>query len=214
MTVIDTINKQGLTQERLQQFVDLVKDEDIDVYKDDNLQLICKKENLVKNFFQYTSNIKEEHLFMFKSSSVVLKFDGANFLWWTKTSKRLEKLESIFNKSEKIERKSRKKKEIIENEAIYSVGIATIVDNELTNIRYFEGPKSKCIEFINDDMFNRYIDESLSAKVVINFAFDINEFNKVFSDDTSKEEKEKYKHNFKLWYTIRELEEMGAITTK
>ena len=215
MIVINALDDKGLTQERLQEFVSNVNDEDIEIYKNDNEVLLdCKKEDLVKNFFTVKANIQEADIFACQTSSIMLKFLGKDVLWWTKTSKRLKKLEAIIlNKP--IEKKKRKKKETIQtNERQYSVGVATLVDNELTNIHYFEGNKQECIDFINDDMFNRYIDETLNAKVVINLAFDIDEFNKAFSNDSSNETKENYKKNIEMWYTLQELEDIGAITTK
>ena len=215
MIVIDTLDDKGLTQERLQEFVSNVNDEDIEIYKNDNEVLLdCKKENLVKDFFTVKVNVQEADVFVCQTSSIMLKFLGKDVLWWTKTSKRLKKLEAIIlNKP--IEKKKRKKKETIQtNERQYSVGVATLVDNKLTNIHYFEGNKQECIDFINNDMFERYIDETLNAKVVINLAFDIDEFNEAFSDDSSNETKENYKKNLEMWYTIQELEDIGAITTK
>lgn len=215
MIVINALDDKGLTQERLQEFVSNVNDEDIEIYKDyNNKQLNCKKENLVKDFFTVIANVQENDILTFQTSSITLHFFGKDFLWWTKTNKRLEKLESIFL-SKPIEKKERKKKEVISIEdKRYSVGIATVVDNALTNIHHFSGTKAECIDFINNDMFERYIDETLKAKVVINLAFDEDEFNKIFSDVSSKEEKDAYKKNLEMWYTIQELEEMGAISTK
>lgn len=215
MIVINALDDKGLTQERLQEFVSNVNDEDIEIYKDyNNKQLNCKKENLVKDFFTVIANVQENDILTFQTSSITLHFFGKDLLWWTKTNKRLEKLESIFL-SKPIEKKERKKKEVISIEdKQYSVGIATVVDNALTNIHHFSGTKAECIDFINNDMFERYIDETLKAKVVINLAFDEDEFNKIFSDVSSKEEKDAYKKNLEMWYTIQELEEMGAISTK
>lgn len=215
MIVINALDDKGLTQERFQEFVSNVNDEDIEIYKDyNNKKLSCKKESLIKDFFQSFASVQENDVLTLQTSSVALNFFGKDFLWWTKNNKRLEKLESILL-SKQIEKKKRKAKEkTIEYEKQYSVGIATVVDNELTNIHHFSGIKSECIDFINNDMFERYIDETLKAKVVINLAFDEDEFSKVFSDTSSKEEKDAYKKNLEMWYTIQELEEMGAISTK
>lgn len=215
MIVINALDDKGLTQERLQEFVSNVNDEDIEIYKDYNNKLLdSKKENLVKDFFQSFTSVQENDILTLQTSSVALNFFGKDFLWWIKTNKRLEKLESILL-SKQIEKKERKAKEkTIEYEKQYSIGIATVVDNELTNIHHFSGMKSECIDFINNDMFERYIDETLKAKVVINLAFDEDEFDKIFSDTSSKEEKDAYKKNLEMWYTIQELEEMGAISTK
>ena len=215
MTILDALDDKGLTQERFQRFVNNVDNEDIEIYKNyNNKTLSCKKESLIKDFFQSFTSVQENDILTLQTSSVALNFFGKDFLWWTKTSKRLKKLEAIIlNKP--IEKKKRKKKETIQtDERRYSIGVATLIDNELTNIHYFEGNKQECIDFINNDMFERYIDETLNAKVVINLAFDIDEFNEAFSDDSSNETKENYKKNIEMWYTLQELEDIGAITTK
>lgn len=218
---IDATDEKGLTQERFKQFIDNVGDEDICIFKDcDSKILSCKKGCLIEEFFKSLpkDDVKEDDVYSFKASSAELKFSGKDLLWWVKTSKRLEKLEAIVEKKEqKKEEKKEEKEEAIQiqaNEKRYSVGVATLVDNELTNIHHFEGSKQECIDFINNDMFGRYIDETLNSKIVINLAFDIDEFSKAFSDASSDEAKESYKKNLEMWYSLQELEEMGAISTK
>lgn len=215
--MIDATDKQGLTQDRLQQFIDEVNDKDIDVSKNDEKLLACKKEELIEKVFKCIS-VQDNDIITFQTDSTALRFDGQNFLWWTKTSKRLERLEAIFNKNAEAkpaERKASKKKQAtVLEEKTYYIGIATLVDNELTNIHHFEGSKNDCIEFINNDIVERYVDATLNAKIVINFAFDAEEFERVFSDASSKEEKDAYKRDINMWYTLDELELMGAITTK
>ena len=142
MTILDALDDKGLTQERFQRFVNNVDNEDIEIYKNyNNKTLSCKKESLIKDFFQSFTSVQENDILTLQTSSVALNFFGKDFLWWTKTSKRLKKLEAIIlNKP--IEKKKRKKKEVIQaNERRYSIGVATLVDNELTNIHYFEGNK-------------------------------------------------------------------------
>ncbi len=96
MIIIDALDNKGLTQKRLQEFVSNVNDEDIEIYKDYNSKkLSCKKESLIKDFFQSYSSVQENDILTLQTSSVALNFFGKDFLWWTKTSKRLEKLESI-----------------------------------------------------------------------------------------------------------------------
>lgn len=216
MITIDSIN--DLTQVNIAKFGSLVDDEeDVLFIRNDEEIIEVKKSQIISVCFKlmsWTNEIKEDDLFKLKTSKVELLFNGYNYLWWRKTDKRLEKFEANLM-SKPIEKKERKTKEkIVEPEKKYSIGIATIVDNELTNIHHFFGTKAECINFINNDMFERYIDETLKAKVVINLAFDEDEFDKIFSDTSSKEEKDTYKKNLEMWYTIQELEEMGAISTK
>lgn len=88
----------------------------------------------------------------------------------------------------------------------YSVAIATIVDNKFSNINSFEGNKKECIDFLNKNIINQYYNTLLNGKIVINLAFDKNEF-----ENNSEKLFDNY-NNF--WYTLDELEEMGVITLK
>lgn len=216
MTTIDSIKE--LTQVNIAKFGSLVNnDEDVLFIRNDKEIAKVKKNEITSVCFQlmsWSDEIKEDDIFKLKTENAELLFNGHNYLWWKKTEKRLDKFEANLM-SKPIEKKERKAKEkIAEPENQYSVGVATLIDGELSDIHYFEGPKSECIAFINQDMLDRYIDETLKAKVVINLAFDEDEFNKIFSDTSSKEEKDAYKKNLEMWYTIQELEEMGAISTK
>lgn len=216
MITIDS-NKE-LTQVNITKFASLVNDdEEILFFRNDEEILKTKKSQLTADCFKlinWSDEIKEDDVFNLKTENVELLFDGYNYLWWRKTEKRLNKLEADLM-SKPVEKKERKIKEkIVESEKQYSVGVATLVDGELTNIHCFEGPKSECINFMNDDIFERYVDESLKAKVVVNLAFDIDAFNQAFSDVANVELKNEYKKNLEMWYTLQELEDMGAISTK
>jgi hypothetical protein len=167
----------------------------------------------------WSDEIKEDDIFELKTENVDLLFNGHNYLWWKKTEKRLNKFEANLmskpiEKKEKMAKATKTVNTVDTNDTKYSIGIATLVDNELTNIHYFEGTKQECIDFINKDMFNRYVDDSLNAKVVINLAFDIDKFKDVFFADTPKDIKEMYKKDIEMWYTLQELEDMGAISVK
>lgn len=88
----------------------------------------------------------------------------------------------------------------------YSVAIATIVDNKFSNIISFEGNKKECINFLNENIINQYYNTLLNGKIVINLAFDENEF-----ENISEKPFDSYND---FWYTLSELEEMGVITLK
>lgn len=205
---IDATDANGLTQEKLQEFANNIDDKEINIYKESIKILSCKKEDLVKSISSF--DVVESDIYELQISDVILKCFGKDLLWWTKTSKRIEKFEAIINR----QTKERKKKIDILDDKVYYIAVATLVDNELSNIHHFEGNKKDCIDFINQDMLNRYIDNMLNAKIVINLAFDVDEFNRIFSTESSlTEEKNAYKKNIEFWYTIDELEQMGAITT-
>jgi len=216
MTTIDSIKE--LTQVNITKFGSLVNDdEDVSFIRNDEEIIKVKKNKVTAVCFQLMSlsdEIKEDDIFKLKTENAELLFNGHNYLWWRKTEKRLDKFEANLM-SKPIEKKERKAKEkIAEPEKQYFVGVATLIDGELSDIHYFEGPKSECIAFINQDMFDRYIDESLKAKIVVNLAFDVEAFNNAFNDVANSELKNEYKKNLEMWYTLQELEEMGAISTK
>ena len=89
-----------------------------------------------------------------------------------------------------------------------------MTNGELSNIHHFSGVKKDCIEFINNDILSRFVDSFLNSTIVINLAFDEDEFNKAFSDVDNEELKNEYKHKVDMWYTLQELEDMGAISIK
>ena len=216
MTTIDSIKE--LTQVNIAKFGNLVNDDEdvLFIRNDKEIAKVKKNESTSVCFLlmHWSDEIKEDDIFKLKTESAELLFNGHNYLWWRKTEKRLDKFEANLM-SKPIEKKERKAKEkIAEPEKQYSVGVATLIDGELSDIHYFEGPKSECIAFINQDMLDRYIDESLKAKVVVNLAFDVEAFNNVFNDVANSELKNEYKKNLEMWYTLQELEEMGAISTK
>lgn len=215
--IIDCSGKSGFTEEKVRQFASAVSDDEtINITLNDSVIFKATKSNLVKEFMNNPDfTFKDDDKLSFMTVNYTLLFSGQTFTWWTHTKQRLNKFESYLNNVDTIAKLKKVKKEKVEiKENIYPIAVATLVDNELTNIHYFEGTKNECIEFINNDMFNRYIDETLNAKVVINLAFDIDEFKKVFVENVSNETKSQYKRNIEMWYTLQELENMGVITTK
>ena len=157
-------------------------------------------------------NVNNDDIIDVYSSKIHLIFNGYNFLWWNKTKKRKEKFENaFFNEGPSVVEKPTKKTKVEYPSTEYSVGVATLIDGVLSNIHWFEGSKKECIEFINKDIFDRYIDEGLKAKVVVNLTFDKDEFERTFSEN-DEEGKLSYKTSLLYWYTLDELQDMGAIT--
>lgn len=161
--------------------------------------------------------IKDEDIFSLVSTNVSLTFNGADYKWWKKTNKRIEKFYLLLNpgnKEVKVKKKEKTKNKPILDEQTYSVAVAFCIDNFLSDIQFFVGPKSEAIEFINNDIFKKLSSTSINTKVVINLAFDVDEFKRIFSEETPKEEKDKYRRNIEMWYTLRELEDIGALKLK
>lgn len=161
--------------------------------------------------------IKDEDIFSLVSTNVSLTFNGADYKWWKKTNKRIEKFYLLLNpgnKEVKVKKKEKTKNKPILDEQTYSVAVAFCIDNFLSDIQFFVGPKSEAIEFINNDIFKKLSSTSINTKVVVNLAFDVDEFKRIFSEETPKEEKDKYRRNIEMWYTLRELEDIGALKLK
>ena len=161
--------------------------------------------------------IKDEDIFSLVSTNASLTFNGADYKWWKKTNKRIEKFYLLLNPGNeevKVTKKEKTKNKPILDEQTYSVAVAFCIDNFLSDIQFFVGPKSEAIEFINNDIFKKLSSTSIDTKVVINIAFDVDEFKRIFSEETPKEEKDKYRRNIEMWYTLRELEDIGALKLK
>ena len=161
--------------------------------------------------------IKDEDIFSLVSTNVSLTFNGADYKWWKKTNKRIEKFYLLLNPGNeevKVTKKEKTKNKPILDEQTYSVAVAFCIDNFLSDIQFFVGPKSEAIEFINNDIFKKLSSTSIDTKVVINLAFDVDEFKRIFSEETPKEEKDEYRRNIEMWYTLRELEDIGALKLK
>lgn len=218
MTTIDCTGKSGFGKRKVKQFVDAIRDDEIIRFVFNNETIATTtKQHIVDNIMscqRYKSMLKDSDIAYYTTDYIELKFSGQTFNWWTATNDRLALFKSFIDNTIIDDKQNEKKDDILMKENQYSIGIATVIDNALTNIHHFSGTKAECINFINNDMFERYVDETLKAKVVINLAFDEDEFNKTFSDVSSKEEKDIYKKNLEMWYTLQELEDMGAISTK
>lgn len=214
MITIDT--QDSLTQQDISNFGSQLKDNDIITISYNSTDIISGiKSELIYKLFndEKLNNVDNSDILRIYTNDIELIFNGYNYLWWKKTNLRRQKFENSFM-SITVEKTTRKKKEILlDDSKIYSVGVATVIDNELTNIHHFSGSKNDCIQFINDDMFKRYVDVGFNSKIVVNLAFDENEFKEAFEND-NVEAKHVYKHNLELWYTLEELEDIGAITLK
>lgn len=204
--------RSGLTQALILDFAkSILTDETINIFKNDDQIKVSSKLNLVNDLLLSYDDFKDEDIFKLIADNVSIIFDGNNLSWWKKTSKRIEKFQSVMY-STKIEKKEKKTKQI-EDERTYSVAVAYGIENCLSSIEYFEGPKSEAIEFINSNMLKKYFATSTTTKVVINLAFDKEEYKTIFSSN-DEEAKERYKHDFTMWYTLEELADIGAINTK
>lgn len=211
----------SLTSELISQFAKKINYEEvIQFMQNDTLVKETTKATLANDILTISADelqIKDDDIFSLVSTNVSLTFNGADYKWWKKTNKRIEKFYLLLNPGNeevKVTKKEKTKNKPILNEQAYSVAVAFCIDNFLSDIQFFVGPKSKAIEFINNDIFKKLSSTSINTKVVINLAFDVDEFKRIFSEETPKEEKDKYRRNVEMWYTLRELEDIGALKLK
>lgn len=211
----------SLTSDLISQFAKEVNYEEvIRLMQNDTLVKETTKATLANDILTISADdlqIKDEDIFSLVSTNVSLTFNGADYKWWKKTNKRIEKFYLLLNPGNeevKVKKKEKTKNKPILDEKTYSVAVAFCIDNFLSDIQFFVGPKSEAIEFINNDIFKKLSSTSIDTKVVINLAFDVDEFKRIFSEETPKEEKDKYRRNVEMWYTLRELEDIGALKLK
>lgn len=217
--IIDGIK--DLTSELISQFAKEINDSDIIQFMQNDISIKETTKATLANDILIASldksQIKDDDIFSLVSTNVSLTFNGVNYKWWKKTKKRIEKFNFLMNPgNEKVEaaKKEKTKDKPILNEQTYSVAVAFCIDNFLSDIQFFVGQKSEAIDFINNDIFKKLSSTSIDTKVVINLAFDVDEFKRIFSEETPKEEKDKYRRNVEMWYTLRELEDIGALKLK
>lgn len=211
----------SLTSELISQFAKEVNDEEvIRLMQNDTIVKETTKATLANDILTISADelqVKDDDIFSLVSTNVSLTFNGADYKWWKKTNKRIEKFYLLLNPGNeevKVKKKEKTKSKPILDEQTYSVAVAFCIDNFLSDIQFFVGPKSEAIEFINNDIFKKLSSTSINTKVVINLAFDVDEFKRIFSEETPKEEKDKYRRNVEMWYTLRELEDIGALKLK
>ena len=201
-----------LTSEIISQFGQALNDDDaIQFKRGDFIITETTKANLVNDILIRgldKSQVKDDDNFSLVSNKMTVLFNGYNYLWWKKTAKRIEKFKSKLMATP-IEPKA--KETIAIEEPIYCVGVAFNIDCFLSDIKWMKGTKSEVIDFINNDIFDKYKKTSVDANVVINLAFDSEKFCKVMSEGT-EEEKDNYKRDLSMWYSISELADIGALT--
>lgn len=203
-----------LTSEIISQFGQALNDDDaIQFKRGDFIITETTKANLVNDVLIRgldKSQVKDDDNFSLVSNKMTILFNGYNYLWWKKTSKRIEKFKS---KLMAVPVEPKKKETIAIEEPIYCVGVAFNIDCFLSDIKWMKGTKSEVIDFINNDIFDKYKKTSIDANVVINLAFDSEKFCNVMSEGT-EEEKDNYKRDLSMWYSISELVDIGALTLK
>lgn len=203
-----------LTSEIVSQFGQALNDDDaIQFKKGDFVVKETTKANLVNDILVNgldSSQVKDDDSFSLASDKMTVLFNGYNYLWWKKTAKRIEKFKSKLMAAP-VEPK--KKEAIAIEEPIYCVGVAFNIDCFLSDIKWMKGTKSDVIDFINNDVFDKCRKISISNSIVINLAFDSEKFCKVMSEGT-EEEKDAYKRDLSMWYSLSELSDIGALTLK
>ena len=166
----------------------------------------CIQCNEINNFIQKTelhsefeklannTDLSDEDDASLLTSEEELVFTIWDVRWWTKTSKRLDKIKALYEEVQTTSKPKTKPKSSVEITQ-YCCGCATLQEGKLSNIVVCSGSKKDIITFMNEQIQKRAIDSFLQSKPVFNLAY-------VEHDEEKLEE----------WLTIDELVEIGAIT--
>lgn len=112
-----------------------------------------------------------------------LELTGYDINWWKQSARRYNKLYRAIAENKPVQ-----------TERTYKVGVATLKEGQLSQIVTYEGKKEDVIRFMNDEIRTRYVDDFLKMNVVLDLAY-----------------REGDENDVTQWYSLTELEEMGAI---
>lgn len=154
-----------------------------------NITELTKDTYINKLFNKENSKLDDNSVIILKSENDELETTGSDYNWWNANTRRINKMLKI--QAEKDTQTT--------SEPVYCVGIATLIDGQLSDVQHFEGFKKDIVEQLNQNIVKRYIDNFLKAKIVINLCYDVN------NEDLK---------NLDYWFTLDELQEMGAISLK
>lgn len=186
------INAKRISQpEHFRQFLSQLSDNsEIIIYVNNMLMSRCAAN--VTDFIGTVLQIAENDDAEIKcvgDDEVVLLLTGYDINWWKQSSRRYNKLyRCMFNEETSIKQKK------VVSETQYTVGVATLQEGVLSQIKTFVGNKKDVTKFFNEEITTRYLDEFLKMKVVLNLAY-----------------KEGDENDVSQWLTLDELQEMGAI---
>ena len=132
---------------------------------------------------------------MSATENVCLIFAKDDYFWWSKSTRQVHKL---FNISSQTKTKEKKKKvEVIQQDKIYNIACGVLNKDDLSQIITCKGSKNDIINFMNDELRMKSIQNFFKGKVVFNFNYD-----------------ESKVINILEWETIHELVERGVVTLK
>ena len=185
----------ALCPDDMTNFLTSIKDDsiiDIIVESNSNSELIPVQKDKLIDFFKdptIHSTIKNDDSITFSCEEEVLIFIGLDYLWWSKTSTKLNKLFSMTTeKKEKSEQKAKK------SDIQIKVAMSAWKDDELLELLTFEGSNKEAIDFINlnyNKLEVRHFNDCV-VKICINYASDEELY------DLTK------------WYTLQELITKGV----
>lgn len=176
--VIDARNK--LKAEDITHFLESASNE-IELFIDDKDTAMMTKSSLVKDLLSISVEDRVEIVCVSESSE--LQITGLDINWWKDNARRYNKL---YKAAEEVLSQV--------PASTYRIGIATLIEGHLTQIKKIEGTKNDILNALNDDIRTRYIDSFLKAQVVVNLAY----------QDGDEEDIEP-------WLTLEELRDIGAI---
>lgn len=196
MKVIDA--QHNLKHESIQEFLNEVN-EDIILVDLDTSSLELTKTTYIELFMNHIEEVKEyfnsHDSLMSATENVCIMFSKDDYLWWTKSTRQTHKLFNISSQTKTEEKK--KKVEVIQQDKTYKVACGVLNEDDLSQITTCEGSKNDIVNFMNDELRMKSMQNFFKGKVVFNFNYD---------EDKSI--------NILEWETIDELVERGVVTLK
>lgn len=184
-----TIDAKRISQpEHFRQFLSQLDEQsEIMLYVDNMFYTKCVVDNFITVILQVAENDDVE-IKCVGDDEVVLLLTGYDINWWKQNARRYGKLYRCMSDE------SKEQKTKVVTAKTYKVAAATLQDGRLSQIKTFEGDKKAVTNFFNEEITNRYLDEFLKMRVVLDLAYEEGDEN-----DTTQ------------WFTLDELQEMGAI---
>ena len=182
---IDARNK--LKPEHITQFLEDANDDLITVsyHKDGDITKVgdyISRKDVVSVMLSF-ENIKDTDELDFSTEGDRLLITGMDVNWWKGNARRYNKL---YKAAEEVLAKEPAK--------TYCLGIATLIEGQLTQVKKIEGTKDAVLKTLNEDIRTRYIDSFLRAQIVINLAYEDGD-----------------EADIEPWLTLDELRDIGAI---
>lgn len=196
----------NITEARIKKFITLLTSKSPFILKSDTNQQFYS----IDEFASYLRDVSlnDDILIFYGNDDLQLVIGSQTLQWWRCKNERWLSLfpsNNIINvQNENVSQiKTDVKTDVKKNTSkdlvlAYSVAIANIDGNKLSNISSCMDTKKNVIEWLNNEIAERVLTSFMKTDVVINVCYDGSKDN----------------DNLDLWFTVKELEEMGVVVVK